>query len=180
MARTIRLTILTVAILALGGCAGAPSAPGSAGPPGGSLVAGTPTLAVTPTAGVSPSPDVASLAATYTQIAAGGSAALAQCNREKAAANGTLTEAKAIAQACRNGYLAYIADLKAVNWGLVQPQADNLIAAADASDAIILEMVNATDGRSFRAAYAQLPAATTDLLASVDALRAVLGLPPAQ
>lgn len=179
MGRVDRLAILMVATLALGGCAGAASAPASALPSSAPTVALSATPAVSPTPTVSPSPDLTPLAATYTGIAAGGTAALDQCNREKAAANGTLVEARAIARACRNSYLQYIAALKAVNWGPVQPQADNLIAAADTCDAIVLEMVNATDGTTFRAAYDRLPAATTNLLARADALRADLGLPPA-
>ena len=149
-----RLAILTVVVLVLAGCGGAADHEPE---PAVQRCHPVPT-ATAPTAsphpGVSPSSDLAPLAATYTTIAAGGTAAVRQCDREKAAANGTLADAKAIAQACRDGYVKYIAAMKAVAWGPVQAQADAVIAAAEACDAIVLEMVNAADGSTFRAAYA--------------------------
>ena len=37
--------------------------------------------------------------------------------------------------------------MKAVAWGPTQPQADHVIAAAEACDALVVQMVNAADGR---------------------------------
>jgi len=176
---TARLAILTVMVLVLAGCAGAAGTPSSSLPSSAPSAAVTATPTANPTPAVSPSPDLAPLAATYTTIAAGGTAAVLQCDREKAAANGTLADAKAIAQACRDGYVKYIAAMKAVAWGPVQAQADGVIAAAETCDALVLEMVNAADGSTFRAAYARLPAAEDRLLLSADAMRKALGLPPA-
>jgi hypothetical protein len=177
MARSTRLAILTVACLVLGGCGSAATSPAvpSGGPTQGA--SSVPTATAPPVA--SPSQDLSALATTYKAIAAGGAAAVRQCDREKAAANGTLTDAKAIANACRDGYVQYIAAMKAAAWGPAQPQADAVVTAAEACDAIVLLMVNAADGATFRAAYARLPAAEDRLLLMADAMRKALGLPPA-
>jgi len=183
--RSGRLAILAALILILGGCTGAASSPISVAPTSASSVAPSapptpsPTPVPSPTPAASPSVDLAPLAATYAVIAAGGTAAISQCDRETAAAKGTLAQAKAIAARCRNSYVRYIAALKAVSWAPVQPQVDALIAAADKCDAIVLSMAKATSGRTFRAAYGRLPAASMTLLARADAVRAALGLPPA-
>lgn len=176
MSRALLLAALLPLVLVLGACAGASST---------GVVSNEPSVAITatptpsPTTTVSPSPDLSPFAATYTAIAAGGAAAVRQCDREKAAADGTLTDAKAIAQACRDGYVRYIAAMKAASWGPAQPEADAVVTAAEACDAIVLQMVNAPDGSTFRAVYARLPAAEDRLLVSADAMRKALGLPPA-
>jgi hypothetical protein len=171
-----RLAAMTLVVLVLGACAGATS-PGVPSSEPSVVVTAPATPSPTPTA--SPSPDLSPFAATYTTIAAGGAAAVRQCDREKAGANGTLTDAKAIAQACRDGYVQYIAAMKAVAWGPAQPQADAVVTAAEACDAIVVLMINAADGATFRAAYARLPAAEDRLLLMADAMRKALGLPPA-
>lgn len=183
MARSTRLAILTLACLVLGGCGSAASSP--AAPSGGPTQAASsvPTATAPPVAStsphVSPSMVLAPLAATYSTIAAGGTAAVRQCDREKAAANGSLADDKNIAQSCRDGYVKYIAAMKAVAWGPTQPQADHVIAAAEACDALVVEMVNAADWSTFSAAYGRLPAAEDHLVLMADAMRKVLGLPPA-
>jgi len=187
MSHSARLTILALACLALEGCGGAATIPASTPPSGAPTQAASaaPTQAAsaaptaTPPPAASASPDLKGLAATYTTIAEGGTAAVRQCDREKAATNGTLADDKAIAQACRDGYVKYIAALKAVAWGPAQAQADRLISAAEACDALVVEMVSAADWSAFSAAYGRLPAAEDHLLASADAMRKALGLPPA-
>jgi len=173
MSRIPRLATLMLTVLVVGACAGAATTPAGTAP------SAVPTVAATPTPAASPTPDLSPLVVTYTTIAAGGAAAVRQCDREKAGANGTLADAKAIAQACRDGYVQYIAAMKAVAWGPAQSQADAVVTAAEACDAIVLLMVNAADGTTFRAAYARLPAAEDRLLLMADALRKALGMPPA-
>ena len=185
MARSTRLAILTLACLVLGGCGSAATTPTPTVPPGGPTQAAStvPTARSAPTVSpaphVSPSMGLAPLAATYSTIAAGGTAAVRECDREKAATNGSLTDDKAIAQSCRDGYVKYIAAMKAVAWGPTQPQADHVIAAAEACDALVVQMVNAADWSAFSAAYGRLPAAEDHLVLMADAMRKVLGLPPA-
>ena len=183
MARTGRLATLAAAIVFLGGCAGASGTPAASPPSATSSVVPSPTpvasLAVTPVPTPSPSANLAPIAASYSAIASGGTAAIDQCNRARIATNRTRAQAQALAQSCRDAYLKYIADLKAVDWGPVQPLADDVIRAADASDAIVVEMIKATTGDTFMAAYNRLPAATTELLRCANAMRAALGLPPA-
>ena len=187
MAWTGRLAIAAAATLVLGSCGGsAASAPPSATSAISSVVPSatpdpTPTATPTPTPAPTPSPsaNLAPLAATYSAISSGGTAAIDQCDRARIATNRTREQAQALAKSCRDSYLKYIADLKAVDWGPVQPLADGVITAADASDAIVVQMINATTGESFMAAYNRLPAATTELLHRADVMRAALGLPPA-
>lgn len=183
------LATLTVAVLLVGGCGaststGAVSPGGTASPPTvAPTEAPTATTRAGPTATVrpapNPSPTLSALAATYATIAAGGTAAVRECDREKAATNGTLEDDKAIARACRDGYVTYIAAMKAVAWGSTQPQAEAVISAAEACDALVVEMVNAPDWSTFSAAYKRLPAAEDRLVAKADAMRKALGLPPA-
>ena len=187
MAWTGRLAIVAAAILVLGGCSGAVNPTPSAPPSAISSIVSSPTPAPTPTATPtstpaptpSPSANLAPLATTYSAISAGGTAALDKCNQARIATDRTREQAQALAKSCRDSYLKYIADLKAVDWGPVQPLADGVIKAADACDAIVVEMINATTGESFMAAYNRLPAATTELLRRADAMRSALGLPPA-
>jgi len=184
MSRGARLAILVLTCVMLGGCSGAATTPASAGPTGEPTTTASPVPTVQPSSPVSPSPavtpspDLSPLATTYTAIAAGATAALHQCDEAATAVDRTLADAKAVARSCRDGYLKYIAALKAVAWGPAQPQADALIAAATACDAIVVTMINATDGAAFRAAYARLTPATNLLVQRANAIRKVLGLPP--
>lgn len=178
MARANRLAILAVTVLVLGGCGGSatPSASSSTGqqPSGVTSPGLTPSSA--PTA--SPSPGLASLASQYSAAADKGNVAIVQCNKDKSAASGDLAKGKAAAQECLTAYTAYVAALKAVNWGPVQPQADKVVAAMDKIDALVAQMTTATSLTAFVAAYDQLAPIEVGLLVAANALRASLGLPP--
>ena len=178
MSRATPLAVLSLAFVVLSGCSGAATTPASAAPSSEPTAAASPLPTPTPSPLVSPTPDLSPLASTYSAIATGATAALHECDRAATAADHTLADAKAVARSCRDGYLKYIAALQAVAWGPAQPQADALIAAADACDAIVVTMVNAADGATFRAAYARLTPATDHLVACANAIRKVLGLPP--
>jgi hypothetical protein len=180
MARTKGLAILAATVLILGACSGSSTTPtASATTQQPSVVAA---IALTPSAATaaSPSPAVASLASAYSEIADKGNAALVQCNKDRAAAIGSLTKAKAAAQECLNTYIGYVTDLKAINWGPVQPQADKVIADMDNIDSLMVLMINAPDATSFRSAYDQLDPMGATLLVDANAMRAALGLPPTQ
>jgi hypothetical protein len=120
------------------------------------------------------------LATQYGAISDKGSAALTQCEKDKAAANGVLAKGKIAAKDCLAAYDQVVAEMKAVNWGPAQSQADAVETVMDKIDAIVAKMVNASDGSAFLAAYAQLTPAATELLTSANALRAAIGLPPAK
>jgi hypothetical protein len=120
------------------------------------------------------------LATQHGDISDKGNAALVQCNKDKAAANGDLTKGKIAAKDCLAVYDQVLAEMKAVNWGPVQPKADALETAMDKIDAIVAQIVNASDGTAFLTAYARLTPAAADLLVSANALRAAIGLPPAK
>jgi hypothetical protein len=120
------------------------------------------------------------LATQYGAISDKGSAALTQCEKDKAAANGVLAKGKIAAKDCLAVYDQVVAEMKAVNWGPAQSQADAVETVMDKIDAIVAQMVNASDGSAFLAAYAQLTPAATELLTSANALRAAIGLPPAK
>jgi hypothetical protein len=178
MARTKRLAILAVAVLVLGGCGGgvASTPTSTSQQPSGGASSSAPSAAAT----ASPSPDIATLSSHYTDIYTKGNAAVVQCNKDKAAAIGSLTKSKDAAQECLNSYIGYVADLKATNWGPVQPQADKVIDVMDNIDVLMVQMVNATSAATFKAAYDQLAPDEVDLLVAANALRAALGLPPVQ
>jgi hypothetical protein len=179
MSRCTPLAILTLALLVLTGCAGTATEPTTMAPTVEPTVTASPVPTPTAPPAASPSSDLSALAARYTTIAAGGRAAVRQCDREKAAGSGSLTDDKAIARACRDGYVTYIAALKAVAWGPAQAQANAVISAAEACDALVVEMLNAPDWSTFSAAYDRLPAAEDHLVLMADAMRKALGLPPA-
>jgi hypothetical protein len=187
MARTGRLAILAAAILVLGGCGGSAAtlAPPAATPTAAAVTtqpltaaAPTPAPTPTPTPAASASSALAPLASTYAGIAAKGEAVVVRCLGAKAAASGSLVKAKAAARACLADSRAYVADLKAVSWGPLQPQADNLIAAIDAVNVLLARMANATTDGAFTDAYDQLPSAEANLLVAATAFRRALGLPP--
>ncbi len=179
MSRTTPLASLTLAFLMLGGCAGPATTPASTVPSAAPTVTASPGPTTTTPPAASPSPDLSALAASYSTIAAGGRAAVAECDREKTGSNGTLADDKAIARACREGYVKYIAAMKAVAWGPAQAQANAVISAAEACDALVVDMVNAPDWSTFSAAYQRLPVAEDHLVLMADAMRKALGLPPA-
>ena len=129
----------------------------------------------------SPSPDLALLASRYAEIAAGGEAAVVQCNKERiAAVGGNLAKAKAVAQDCLTSTTGYVAALEAVTWGPVQPRADAVIAASLRIEALLARMAGALTAASFRVAYDRAVVAVDDLLVASRALRVALGLPPVQ
>jgi hypothetical protein len=136
-----------------------------------------PTVSSAPAA--SPSPDLTTLAGQYTAIADAGNIALAACNKDKAAAVGSLAKSKVAAQECLTTYIGYVGALKAINWGPAQPEADRVIGDMDKIDSLMVQMINAPDASSFRVAYDQLDPLGVTLLADADAMRAALGLPPA-
>ena len=128
-----------------------------------------------------PTSELAPIAAAYSAIAARGDAAVVQCNRERVAAQGgTLAKAKTVAADCLASTSGYVAELKAVNWGPVEPQADKVIATIVRIDALFAQMANASDAAAFRIAYEETGAAVGDLLVFGTALREALGLPPGQ
>jgi hypothetical protein len=184
--KAMRIVVIGLAVL-LAGCGGATASPSATPPVTPSAMTSpantpaptpTPALTATPIPTASQSADLAALGATYTQIYAGEAAADAKCNQLKMpATNGTLADAQAIAQACRDGYMPYLSGLLATSWGPVQPQADNVIAAANAVDALVVDMINAPDISTFRTAYDQLSAARTALVIKAEVLREALGLP---
>jgi hypothetical protein len=180
MTGTKHLAILAVAVLVVAGC-GDPATGSSAGASASSQtssVSATPTPTATPTP--NPSAVLAALATQYGAISDKGNAALVQCNKDKAAANGDLAKGKLAAKDCLAVYDQVLAEMKAVNWGPAQPKADAVVTAMGKIDAIVAQMVNASDGSAFLAAYAQLTPAATELLVSANALRAAIGLPPAK
>jgi hypothetical protein len=144
-------------------------------------VAGSPSQQPSGTSAVatiaaSPSPDLASV---YTALSEKSNAAVDQCNKDRiAAGSSSLTKAKAAAAECLATYIGYVADLKAIDWGPVQPQADDVIAAMNKVDSLMEQMINASNASIFRAAYNQLPSAAAALLATASVLRAALGLSP--
>jgi hypothetical protein len=179
MARTRRLAILAATVLALGGCGSSAASPTtSAATTEGPSVVATPAPIQSSVSAASPSPDLTTLATQYTAISASGNAALALCNKDKAAAVASLAKSKAAAQECLNSYIAYVADLKATDWGPAQPQADKVIDDMNKIDSLMLTMINAPDATSFRAAYDQLDPLGASLLVDANAMRAALGLPP--
>lgn len=174
-----RLALLAVSVLVVGGCGGSASTPtASAGTNQQPSVVATATLTQSQAPTASPSAGLASLAAQYSAAADKGNAAVGQCNKAKAAAAGDLTKSKIAAAECMTAYSAYVADLKAVNWGPAQPQVDKVLAAMDKIDGLVAQMANATSDTTFRASYNQLAPAEVGLLAAANALRKVLGLPP--
>ena len=138
----------------------------------------TPALTPSPAPSASPSADLASLASQYTDLSDKGNAAIVQCNKDKAAAVGSLAKSKAAAQERLTSYIGYVADLKAINWGPAQPQADKVIDVLNKIDTLMEQMANATSASTFRVAYDQLPLAEVDLLVAANALRVALGLSP--
>ena len=180
MARTRHLAILAATVLVLGGCGGSAASPtASAATTEGPSVVATPAPTQSSVSAASPSPDLPTLAAQYTAISASGNAALAQCNKDKAAAVASLAKSKAAAQECLNSYIGYVGALKGTNWGPAQPQADRVISDMDKIDSLMLQMINAPDAKSFKAAYDQLDPLGATLLVDANAMRAALGLPPA-
>ena len=179
MAGTKHLAILAVAVLVVAGCGGGSATASSAGASASSQtssVSATPTLTPTP----NPSAVLAALATQYGTISDKGNAALVQCNKDKAAANGDLTKGKLAAKDCLAVYDQVLAEMKAINWGPAQPKADAVETAMGKIDAIVAQMVNASDGTAFLTAYSRLTPAAVDLLVSANALRAAIGLPPAK
>ena len=122
---------------------------------------------------------MASLAPQYAALAGKGDAALVLCGKVKTAAAGSLAESKAAAQECLNSYSGYVAEMKAINWGPVQPQANRVIDAIDKLDVLMVRMAKATSAAALTAAYGQLTPAGVALLVAATALRVALGLPPA-
>jgi hypothetical protein len=176
-----RLAILTVMVLGLGGCGGPATTPAaSAATTQQPSFVATPAPTPLPPPIASPLPDLASLASQYTEISAKGDAAVVQCTKDRAAAVGSLAKSKTVAQGCLTSTSGYVAELKAINWGPVQPHADGVIAATDKVDALLEQMANAASAATFKAAYDQLASALVDLVGAADALRSALGLPPAQ
>ena len=181
MARTTRLAILASTLLILGGCgnsAATPTAPAATTQQPAPVA--TAALAASPSPAASPSTGLSTLASAYSELAAKGNAAIVQCDKDRTAAAGNLTKAKAVAQECLTDYIGYVADLKAIDWGPVQPQADDVIAAMNKIDVLMTSMANANTDAAFMTAYDQLTPAAGDLLTAANALRAALGLPPVQ
>ena len=152
MARTKPLAALAATALVLGGCGSSTTTPAASAattqqPP----VIATPALTPSPAPTVSPSFDLSPLASQYTGIADKVNMAIAQCSKDAAAAVGSLTKAKAVAQKCLTAYSHYGLDFKAVNWGPAQPQADNVIAAMNTVDTLFTKMAHAADATTFRA-----------------------------
>ena len=177
MARTKRLAILAVTFLVLGGCGGSGTTPITS-----AATSQQPSVGAGPTvtqSAVSSAAALASLASQYTDLSNKGNAAVAQCNKDKTAAVGSLTKSKAAAQECLTAYSQYVADFVAVDWGPAQPQADKVIDAINGIVTLVRQMANATSAASFKVYYDQLPAATASLLTAANALRAALGMPPA-
>ena len=173
------LIFLAAAALFFGGCGGGSAtttAPTGQQQPSGRA---TPTLAASSAPTASATIDVAALPSRYSGIAAKGNAAIVQCNKDKTAASGDLTKSKAAAQECLTSYTSYAADMKAINWGPAQPQADKVIAAMDKIDVITAKMAAAATEADFIASYQQIAPAAAELLTAANALRAALGLPPA-
>lgn len=192
MARTRRLAILAATVLVLGGCGGSsatptasalatPTAPALATPTASAAATPAPTPSPAPTASPSSSPSFSTAAAAsqLTQISGSAKLAVAQCNADKAGAATSLSKAKAAAQECLTAYSQYVADFVAVDWGPAQPQADKVIDAINGIVTLVRQMANATSAASFKVYYDQLPAATASLLTAANALRAALGMPPA-
>jgi hypothetical protein len=178
MARAKRLTTLAVTVLVFGGCGGAAATPtGSSASPQHSSVA-SPALGSAPAASASPTLALTALASTYSAASDKGNAALVQCDKAKAVIGGSLDKAKAAAQQCLAGYTAYVADLRAVDWGPTQPKVDAVIAAMDKIDTLVGQMANASSETVFTAEYQQLAPAEVALLGAANSLRSALGLPP--
>lgn len=169
MARTRRLALLAATILILGGCGGS-TTPASAATSRGPSPAAT--------QGPAQSANLASLASQYEAIAARGDVSDAQCDKDKAAAAGSLVKSRAAAQECLADHLPYLDALKAIDWGPAQPQADGVIAAVNRVDALDEQMAGAVTLAGFMVAYDQVAPATTEFVAAANALRAALGLPP--
>jgi len=182
MARTKRLAILAVTVLVLGSCGGSATTPtASAATTQQPSVVATPAPTPSPSPTASQSSDLARLASQYSEISDEGNVAIVQCNKDKAAAvGGSLAKSKAAAQECLTSYIGYVADLNAINWGPVQPEANNVIDAMNKIDVLMEQMANATSAATFRAAYDQLASAEVGLLVAANILRAALGLPPVQ
>ncbi|MFI5211233.1 MAG: hypothetical protein ACHQ2E_12360, partial [Gemmatimonadales bacterium] len=179
VARTGQFAILAVTALLVWGCGSSATTPtASTLAPEPPTPAVTPTLAATPVQAANPTPDLASLASQYATISANGDAAVAQCTRDRAAAASSLVQAKAMAQQCLTSTSGYVAQLKAINWGPVQPQADKVIAAVDAIEGLLGQMVNASSAATLRTEANQLVPASGRLLIAASALRSALGLPP--
>jgi hypothetical protein len=178
MARAKPLVTFAVAALFFAGCGGgsATTPTASTGQPASNQA---PTLAASSAPTASATVDVAALPSRYSDIAAKGNAAIVQCNKDKTAASGDLTKSKVAAQECLTSYTAYAADMKAINWGPAQPQADKVIAAMDKIDLITGQMAAATTEAGFMASYQQIASAAAELLTAANALRSALGLPPA-
>lgn len=177
MARTKRLAILAVTFLVLGGCGGSGTTPTTS-----AATSQQPSVGAGPTvtqSAVSSAAALASLASQYTDLSNKGNAAVAQCNKDKTAAVGSLTKSKAAAQECMTTYIGYVADLKAINWGSTQPQADKIIADMDKIDSLMVLMIDAPDAATFRAAYDQLDPMAAGFLVDANAMRSALGLAPA-
>jgi len=202
--RTKRLAALLALALALSGCSGEGAAPASATAPAPTAAASaaavgssqspaatpappasTPSPAPVATASpAAPSPSAAGLATTYLALAGKGDAAILACDAAQVAASkdqtqSQLTRAKAAARACLAAYDTYAAGLRATTWGAVQPQADAVKSAMGTIQSLLEQMAGAKTAATFRAAYNRVPAATTALRKAANALRAVLGLPPA-
>jgi hypothetical protein len=179
MARAKRLAILAVTVVLLGGCGGSgtTSTPSSAT---GQQPSGVATPALTPSSAptASSSPALAALASQYTVVSDRGNAAIVQCDKAKADANGDLDKSKTAAKECLTAYTEYVAGLKAVNWGPTQPKVDAVIAAMNKIDTLVAQLANETSEAAFTADYEKLAPAELGLLVAANALRAALGLPP--
>jgi len=158
-------------------CAGAARTPA---PATSALDTVAPVITPTPTASASIAPSSPSLAAQYAGIATRGDASVAKCTKDAKAAAGSLTRSKAVARECLAVGTSYVAELQAVTWGPVRPQADSVIEALDTIDGLLGQMAAATTAAAFRAADEQFDRAVIQLVVAADALRAALGLPAIQ
>lgn len=136
-----------------------------------------PVITPTPAASASPTLPSPSVATQYAAIAASGDASVAKCTKDAKAAAGSLTRSKAVAQECLAVASSYLAELQAVSWGPVSPEADNVIKALNTIDGLLGQMAAATSATTFRAAYDRFDPAALELVIAADALRAALGLP---
>lgn len=175
--RRIRFPVVLLVALSFVGC-GSPAALTSS-----PMASVAPTASAVPSVPVQPtpsgSPDLAPFALQYAAIATTATAVVTTCAQDKSAAGGDLTKEKAAAQACLAAVEQVVSQGSGINWGPVQPQADDFRSALQTLEATLAQMAAATDSQALQAAYAKLVSAELRLKVSADAMRAALGLPPA-
>ena len=169
-----RKLVLLVVVVILAGCAGASPSLSTSGPiPTTGPTSTAPVAVTTPTP--IPTFDVQGLAMKYLTVEATGEAAVLACEKDRNSSD--LAKAKIAAAECRTAYEGYVAGMKALDFGPLQPEAVKVTAAMTVLDGLMIDMSGAQNVTTFRQAYDQLPRAENQLIAATNDLRQARGLP---